>query len=549
MTHTEDHSQPLGDQELLSGFTLSVARFPSRRALEVGHRTYTYAELANLAARIAAAIGAHDGSTKPFAALLAHRSATAYSAVLGILQAGKGYVPLHPRFPIDRTIQMVEASAVDTVVVDEEGLRTLPDLLSRLDRPLTLVCPTSQDGADLAERFTGHTFINAAHLPEPETASRPRDRRSGEAAYLLFTSGSSGTPKGVAVSHRSVLSYLSYVGSRYEVTEEDRFSQTFDLTFDLSVHDMFLAWGHGACLCTVPERATMAPAKFIRDKRITMWFSVPSVVSFMQRMRLLKPGAFPSIRYSLFCGEPLLAASATAWQDAAPNSIVENLYGPTEATIAISHYRWLASGNHDASSGAKSVNDIVPIGTIFTGQRGCIVDTERHPVRPGVRGELYLSGSQVTSGYLNNPAKTEQQFARIEGDDATWYRTGDLVCQDEVGCLHYVGRIDNQIQVRGHRVELAEVERALRHAGNESAVALGWPPFEGSAEAIYGVFLEDDALDPERILEFCRKTLPWYMVPTDIVFLPDIPLNANGKVDRRALAHRLRETLDERTSA
>ena len=164
------------------------------------------------------------------------------------------------------------------------------------------------------------------------------------------------------IGHSSVRAYLRYTCDRYDVTEHDRFSQMFDATFDLSVHDMFVCWERGACLFSVPERATMAPAKFIRQHELTMWFSVPSVVALLSRMRLLTPGAFPSLRWSLFCGEPLPAVAAQAWQAAAPNSQVENLYGPTEATIAITHYRWQT----DVSPG-QCVNGVVPIGWPYIG--------------------------------------------------------------------------------------------------------------------------------------------------------------------------------------
>jgi acyl-coenzyme A synthetase/AMP-(fatty) acid ligase len=270
-----------------------------------------------------------------------------------------------------------------------------------------------------------------------------------------------------------------------------------------------------------------------------MWFSVPSVAMFMSGYRMLKPDSFPSLRYSLFCGEPLSATLADEWQKAAPNSILENLYGPTEATIAISRYRWDSN-----TSPEECENGIVPIGWIFDKQRSTIIDPEQKPVPSGSTGELCLSGSQVTQGYLNNPEKTRSQYIKISelGED-TWYRTGDLAKQDERGCLYYFGRIDNQVKILGHRVELDEVDAALREAyGSEMAVSIAWPIKDGTATGIVAFVHGDQKPDESQIQEHCRKILPSYMVPKRIYFIDKLPLNANGKIDRLRLIEMLDET-------
>ncbi|TWU08820.1 Surfactin synthase subunit 2 [Symmachiella macrocystis] len=525
---------------LLTSFCASLREFSTKAALEVCSESYSYERLDQFAGRIAATIATQNDPTR-VAGLLAARSLVAYSGVLGILRSGKAYVPLNPRFPQERTLKMIDASGMRTIVVGSEAVSLLKQLLPGVSRPLTLVLADTVDVGELTNEFPLHKFVSESAMSSVQLPAVPDDVGDDDIAYLLFTSGSTGDPKGVPVSHRNVVSYLRYLTKRYGVNEQDRFSQTFDLTFDLSVHDMFLCWSNGGCLCCVPERSTMAPAKFIREKQITMWFSVPSVASFLQRLRLLEPGAFPTIRYSLFCGEPLLASSAKAWQAAAPNSVVENLYGPTEATIAISHFPW----NPETADSANFTNGVVPIGTLFTGQSHAIIDAEYQPVSSGQQGELCLSGTQVTRGYLNNDAKTAEQFIHLGSSDELWYRTGDLVREDETGCIHYLGRIDNQIQVLGHRVELQEIENALRQSGDNSAVALGWPPMQAAAECIYAVFTENPELETQRILSHCKQSLPDYMVPRRVIFVPQIPLNANGKVDRRTLSEQIRGLVDE----
>ena len=274
-----------------------------------------------------------------------------------------------------------------------------------------------------------------------------------------------------------------------------------------------------------------------------MVFSVPSVIMFMSRMRMLKPGVFPLLRWSLFAGEPLPATLAEKWQQAAPNSAVENIYGPTEATITISHYRW-----DSESSPAECKNGVVPIGQAFSTQRACMVDEQFRPLPPGQAGELCLAGSQVSAGYLDDEERTAAQFVRLpDGDDTVWYRTGDRVVADEGGCMCYLGRLDDQVQVHGHRVELQEVDCALRKAAEtEMAVAVAHNSTDGRTEGICGfVCGSDSSTKAQGILKLCRQLLPSYMVPQRIIFLSSLPLNPNGKIDRGALAKRLEAGRDE----
>jgi non-ribosomal peptide synthetase component F len=276
----------------------------------------------------------------------------------------------------------------------------------------------------------------------------------------------------------------------------------------------------------------MAPAKFIRDNHLTMWFSVPSTIGLTQKFGLLRDGAFPSLRVSLFCGEALPAAYADAWHRAASSSVVENLYGPTEATISITHYTW-----DDDKSPGMCLNGIVPIGTTFEGQEICIIDSKRHVLPVGEMGELCLAGSQVTAGYWKTPKKTGEQYITIPSKgNSIWYRTGDLAKNDAEGCLYYLGRIDNQVKVRGYRVELGEVEYQVRQASDrEEVVAIAWPTNDGSAQGIVAFIEGQCHLEKQSIIERCSEFLPDYMVPRNIYFLEALPRNANGKLDRRKL--------------
>src|SRR5436190_10445570 len=522
---------------LWSGFLRSCEQFPTRGAIEVGGREVTYQELAYIAKRIAATIqaGVVPGVV-PLTAVFAYRSETAYAGVLGVLMAGHGYVPLNRTFPVERTRLMLERSMCRCMVVDAGSEPQLEALLAGIETPLLILCPDGSDISQLAAKFPVHRIVGASDLANADEW-RAVDVAADSIAYLLFTSGSTGQPKGVMVSHTNVLHYVNYATDRYALTSNDRVSQTFDLTFDLSAHDMFVAWQNGACVCCPTQKQSIKPGAFINDARLSVWFSVPSTALFMRRLGVLKPGMYPQLRLTLFCGEPLPVEIVRQWALAAPNSVIENLYGPTELTIACTAYQWNAT-----NSPTECEHGVVPIGEPFDQMKAVIVDENLQEVLPGASGELLMTGPQLSRGYWHDEEKTRQAFISLPGTSDTYYRTGDRVRRRAPGKpLLYLGRLDSQIKVLGHRVELGEVESAVRKAsGLDGVVALGWPMTESGAEAIE-VFLQTDDFDIKPLFQDLKRKLPPYMVPRNIRLLSHFPLNAHGKFDRGALLKKLEE--------
>lgn len=532
------HSSNCG---LGAGFWRSVEQFPTRPALVVQNEEYTYEGLSEKTIQLARLIQkAEAGEEQEVVGIFASRSLTAYSGVLGILTSGRGYLPLNPKFPLERTIYMIEAAKVSTIIVGIEAMASLAKLLPLINRRLNIILPIAESELkNINTTSQNHRFFSIKDSGENDKTWISLAPSMEKTAYLLFTSGSTGNPKGVPVSHKNVTSYLEHVIKRYDFSEFDRFSQMFDMTFDLSVHDMFVCWGSGACLYSIPEKIVMSPSKFIQDHELTVWFSVPSVPMFMQKLKLLKPNSFSSLRYSFFCGEALLQGIAEAWHEAANNSVVENLYGPTEATIAISQYRW----DKERSPG-ECKNGLVPIGKIFPTQDWRVVCEDLDEQSVGEIGELYLSGTQVTTGYLNDEEKTKKAYVIFPDEpNKVWYRTGDLVMLNESNELHYIGRTDNQLKIMGYRVEIQEIEHVLLKTGAAFAIVV---PLLKQNEQVEGVCaylpLEFETKCPE-ILLYCQEKLPFYMVPKKLLFVEDVPLNSNGKVDRKQLMKQLMEVL------
>jgi amino acid adenylation domain-containing protein len=529
---------PATEARSLGEMFLAVAqRFPQRPCVWAAGETLTYAGLRDRATAVASHIlraggAADDLAARPIA-VFAYRTPEAYAAVMGTLLAGCLYAPLNPRYPAERNRAILDCAGAVIMLVDARCGAEASRVLSMAGRRLTVIL---LNGASLEPGLESrHDVRRLADCGDATDFVRPAGEPHG--AYVLFTSGSTGTPKGVLVTHRNVLAYVSAIRRLFQPGCEDRFCHLADLTFDISVHDMFACWAAGACLYVVPEPDIAAPAAFVRRHDLTFWFSVPSAISFMDKFRSLPPGALPSLRCSLFCGEALFEDQAAIWHRAAPGSAIYNLYGPTEATVAITVYPWIAAGEVPRPA-------VVPMGRPFPGQHVVLVDDSLAPVAPGDVGEVCLGGSQVAAGYWNDPARTEDRFVRLSAPGADrWYRTGDLGRWDERDGFVFHGRIDQQVKIRGFRVELEEIETVLRNALNtEIAVALGWPEDDnGAARGITAFAATAAAIDEAEATRACRRALPDYMVPLRILPLDAVPLNANGKIDRLALKAMLRE--------
>jgi amino acid adenylation domain-containing protein len=527
------HSIADFDGTLAAGFLRSARRFPDRPALEIGDTPISYRQLEARATTWAASLDDCGFGPEPrLTAILGQRSEVAFTGVLAALLRGHAYVPLHPGFPAARIRDALIRSGAVSLIVDAQGETILNEVLADFPRPMLLLLPHLKDAVHLQRLFPQHRIVAAGDIVADAGAAASAKPEPGAPAYLLFTSGSTGRSKGVLVAHHSVRHFIECMRQRYPfLNETDRFSQTFDLTFDLSLFDMFVAWECGACVCCPTEEERMLPTSYLDRARLTVWFSVPSLGALMEKLGLLSPGRFPGLRLSLFCGEGLPVSVATAWQRAAPQAPLENLYGPTELTIACTAYTWRAQ-----ESLAESRQGLVPIGAPLSGLHALVVDENLEEVPPGESGELLIAGPQRALGYLDDPEQTARAFLRPPGHDEIYYRTGDRVERpSDDGPLTFLGRSDGQVKIRGFRVELGEIEAAIREEAATNQVAVvAWPPTAAGADGIIG-FVQDGSADVPLLLERLTRRLPGYMQPHAIHQLRTLPLNANGKIDRNAL--------------
>jgi amino acid adenylation domain-containing protein len=499
---------------------------PERPALWVDDCEYSYGEIAARACQIVHWLAEHFPGEKVHVGILASRHLEAYVGLLAALWGGHLYVPLSPKEPISYLRSIIANAELKCLVADpscrsllNEGLlQGLPVEVLSLDKPAG---EATSKGVSPGQELTVPTQVAPDDL-----------------AYIMYTSGSTGAPKGVAPTVANVRHFLHATQSRYRLIPDDRISQLNNLHWDPSVFDLFSAWEVGASVQVVPENQTIFPTRFIQERQLTVWYSIPSQITMLERSGLLKPGALPSLRLSLFVGEPLTRAMAEAWQRAAPNSIVENVYGPTETTVVCTGQPYSKE-----SECVTPERDYIALGTPYEGMHLDIIDPETRAFVPsGNVGEIVISGPQTTPGYWQDPEKTSKSFVFLEHPEVgvqRWYLTGDHGYRTAANQFHFLGRLDNQVQLLGKRVELEEIEAHLRKVANSTEVAaVAWPIVDGSAQHIYG-FVGSVMVDEGEIKASLRQRLPSHMVPKRIISQKRLPRNRNGKIDRKQLLRTL----------
>ena len=489
-------------------FARQAADTPDSFALVDGETRLTYRELderANYLANHLIALGVTPGAR---VAVLLERSAELVVALLAILKAGGAYVPLDPGFPPERLRLMLDDANARVLITRSELLDRLP----------------AEHGAALVALDADADGIASHSAADPGIAVDPQSL-----AYVVYTSGSTGTPKGVAVPHRAVVRLVrdtDYV----QLTPEDRVAQASTATFDAATFEVWGALLNGAAVVILPRDLTLAPEQLVstlRHEQISTLFLTTAL--FHQVAREI-PDGFAALRHLLFGGEAIDPTAVRAVLDAGGPERLLHVYGPTESTTYATWH--LVEGVDDDAA-------TVPIGRAIANTTAYVLDGLGEPVPVGVGGELYLGGDGLARGYLGRAALTAERFVPdpfSAEPGARLYRTGDRVRWLAAGALEFMGRTDQQVKVRGFRIEPAEVESALlAHAQLRDAVVVVRE--DGGEKRLVGYVVPMDGAVPSsgELREHLRHRLPEYMVPAAFVPLDALPLNANGKVDRRAL--------------
>jgi amino acid adenylation domain-containing protein len=347
-----------------------------------------------------------------------------------------------------------------------------------------------------------------------------------EQAYTLFTSGSTGVPKGIPIEYTHLRALMEDLVERYPLGENDKVLQAFELSFDVSIACIFTAWIQGATL-VVPDLngiTAINAFKAIYDHKVNFVTLPPSALFYLRRLKMLSM-PLPWVTTTIFTGEALPINVAMEWKTCAVNTSIDNAYGPTEGTV------WSLIYSLDDQTASQTINGLCPIGRPLKHIQMRVVDDFSHDVKTNERGELWIGGSQIFHGYVNQPEKSKEVVFQ-DNKGTYWYKTGDIVVVNDFGQVVYVNRKDNQVQINGFRVELGEVEHHLRAIiGSEAAVVLAHENHQ--VMELYS-FVQGDWSESE-ILDLMRKKVPGYMLPRRIFCLEQLPVNTSGKVDKNLL--------------
>ena len=500
----------------------SAALWPERIAVvEPGVGELTYAALDALSARLASHLNGLGVGRGDRVGLYMEKSIDAIASIFGVLRSGAAYVPLDPAAPLPRNASILKNCAVKVLIAEELHAKALREKGGLEKLPHILELAATGGGKHLS------AALEAEKMSGPKTDAAADSVGPDDTAYILHTSGSTGVPKGVVLSHKNAAVFVNWSRDTFKSAPGDRLSSYAPLHFDLSILDVFLSVSSGATLVLIDTKTAKSPkalAAVIPEQRITIWYSTPTALMLLMQAGLEQYDC-SSLRIVLFAGEIFPPGPLFQLRKLLPGSTFYNLYGPTETNVC-TFYR--------LPEKISDTNEPVPIGEPCPYARTKVVSDDGQTVSRGEMGELLVAGDSVMQGYWAGAEQRADPFV-IDPAGERWYRTGDFVKEDD-GNYRFLGRRDRMIKKHGYRVELDEIEACLhRHpAMQEVAVVARDNPASGTQVTAF-VATAGAALSIIELKKFCVQNLPAYMVPDFFRFYEVLPKTSTSKIDYASL--------------
>jgi amino acid adenylation domain-containing protein len=502
-------------------------RYPDAEAIRYSGKSLSYRELSSLSLSFANVLFEQGVKRGDRVGVYMNKCLESAVAVYGIMKAGAAYVPLDPFAPVSRIAYVIKDCGIEHLATKPEKLDQVRMMLEEGCTLRHLTGVESQPGLHV-------NSISWNDIYEHHSTSLLVNLTEQDLAYILYTSGSTGLPKGIMHTHRSGLSFAEWGAETYELTKEDRLSNHAPLHFDLSTFDFFSSAIAGASTVIVPEAFTKFPtnlAKFIQEEKITVWYSVPFALIQLLQHGKVDTRDFRALRWILFAGEVFPTKHLRKLMELLPHVRFSNLYGPTETNVCTYYH---------VTQIPDDTDETIPIGVPCANIEDIVVDVDDKVVEPGEIGELLIRGGVVMKGYWGQPDRNQKSFYRrpfFGQFEDIFYRTGDLVKAGTDGNYLYLGRKDRQIKTRGYRVELDEVEVVLlSHQGVEEAAVYTIPDGQGSNLIEAAVISKPgNNLTEAHLLDHIGKKLPSYALPVRINFYQEFPRTSTGKINRLEL--------------
>ena len=511
----------------------AARRFPDKTAVVFQDERITYNKLDALSNCLAHTLRQNGVQRGDRVGILMQKSVAAVVSVFGVLKANAVYVPLDRSAPAKRIRYALRDCHLECVLSDADHIQLISQLVTE-ETPLRRVILTNP-----ASPTTCCDGINLVPwqsvLQEHPTACEPECIET-DLAYILYTSGSTGDPKGVMISHLNAATFIDWACDTTELSARDTVTSPAPLHFDLSIFELFASIKAGATICLVPAetaRFAINLSEFIDSQQISIWYSVPSDWLRMLARGQLERFDYRSLRTVIFAGEVFPTKHLRNLMAQIQHAQYLNWYGPTETNVITAY---------QVNELPQDSNQTIPIGQACANMGVFALDGEGRLVsRPGVQGELYGRGACVAQGYWNDPEATKRRFVRNPlqpNYHEPVYRTGDLVRIDDAGNYIYLGRCDDQVKVQGYRIELGEIESALLgHPGVAEAAVLALRD-EDQTTYLKACVVSADGfkLTPAELKRHCGKQIPKHMIPSEVEIRGSLPTTSTGKTDRKLLA-------------